>query len=667
MSLKEPTMPETHIPTEQNSKSQPAQEIIERHLQSLKRILDGPYRKMRREIESVLQDPIFTRDLDLNLDEERNRCTEWCLHLGEKRMGTIPFPKELGGRNDLPNSLMMFENLAYFDTSLLVKFGVQMGLFCGSIYNLGTEYHHQRYLPQAIIMKLPGCFAMTETGHGSNVRELETTATYDPKTQEFIIHTPTESARKDYIGNAAKDAVLATVFAQLWINNESQGVHAFVVPIRDESGTPMPGVTFEDCGHKMGLNGIDNGRIYFEQVRIPRENLLDRFGQVSPEGDYHSPIKSRTRRFFSMLATLVTGRAFISISSCSLSKQALTIAIRYAHSRRQFGDKNVPESPLIRYQTHQVTLMPFLAATYALHFTNRALMKKFVRIKPGEGSEREVRKFETFIAGMKGWSSWLARDIIQVCRESCGGAGYLSENLLPQLKANSDIFTTFEGANVVLYQLVTKNLLADFKEDFGVFSAQTIGNYLNWATSSVSDLISYKNYFTTRSEDSKHLLDSEFHHHALRYREKSLLGSLARRMQHALKSGKSPFNALLDCQDHFVQVANAYTERTIHTNFLRQIESYHKHPVGDILSQLCKLFALWCLYKDRAFFLESDYFEPVKSKAVRNVFFELCHSISKKSLLLVESFAIPENLMQVPIAPKPSISELVENTELFSS
>ncbi len=112
---------------------------------------------------------------------------------------------------------------------------------------------------------------MTETGHGSNVQALGTTATYDAATEEFVVHTPTAAARKDYIGNAARHGRMAAVFAQLVVGGETHGVHCLLVPIRTTDGEPLPGVTLSDCGAKLGLNGVDNGRIVFDQVRVPRE------------------------------------------------------------------------------------------------------------------------------------------------------------------------------------------------------------------------------------------------------------------------------------------------------------------------------------------------------------------------------------------------------------
>ena len=83
------------------------------------------------------------------------------------------------------------------------------------------------------------------------------------------------------------------------------------------TATPLPGVRIEDCGAKLGLNGVDNGRIWFDHVRVPRENLLDHYAQVAPDGTYFSPIENPTKRFFTMIGTLIQGR--ISVSGASIS------------------------------------------------------------------------------------------------------------------------------------------------------------------------------------------------------------------------------------------------------------------------------------------------------------------------------------------------------------
>ncbi len=121
--------------------------------------------------------------------------------------------------------------------------------------NLGTERHHETYVPKIISLELRGCFAMTETGHGSDVQSLETTATYDPETQEFIIDSPTPTARKEYIGGAAETATMAAVFARLITSVDGKlvnhGVHCVLVPIRDEDGNDLPRVTTSAANTKV--------------------------------------------------------------------------------------------------------------------------------------------------------------------------------------------------------------------------------------------------------------------------------------------------------------------------------------------------------------------------------------------------------------------------------
>src|SRR4029077_8293219 len=133
---------------------------------------------------------------------------------------------------------------------------------------LGTEKHHKKYLKSIGTLELPGCFAMTETGHGSNVRGVQTPATYDHKTRSFVVHTPNPNAQKEFIGNAACHAQMATVFAKLMVDGKDYGVGALLVPLRDQKGKTLPGISIEDCRRKMGLNGDRNGKIRFDNVTI---------------------------------------------------------------------------------------------------------------------------------------------------------------------------------------------------------------------------------------------------------------------------------------------------------------------------------------------------------------------------------------------------------------
>ena len=236
-----------------------------------------------------LSEPGHAPVTDLPREEYRARVTDWAEELAMSGGTAMGYPAEFGGLGDVRGSIAGFETLAFGDLSLLVKCGVQFGLFGGAVLHLGTMRHHERHLTAIARFELPGCFAMSESDHGSNVQALQTTATYDAATEEFVVHTPTPGARKDYIGNAARDGRLAVVFAQLVSGGEPRGVHALLVPLRDAGGELLPGVSIEDCGPKLGLDGVDNGRIAFDQVRVGRDALLDRYATVQRRRHVREP------------------------------------------------------------------------------------------------------------------------------------------------------------------------------------------------------------------------------------------------------------------------------------------------------------------------------------------------------------------------------------------
>lgn len=596
--------------------------------------LDRDHAELRARVRELLAEPALRIPGALPTAEYRERVLDALRVVAGEGLGRIGYPEEYGGAADPAGAVASFETLAFGDLSLVVKYGVQFGLFGGSVLQLGTERHHERLLRAIGTLELPGCYAMTETAHGSNVRDLETTATYDPDTDELVVHTPHPGAAKDYIGNAAAHGRMASVFARLIVSGEDHGVHVVLVPLRDESGGVLPGIRVEDCGQKEGLNGVDNGRIFFDGVRVPRESLLDRFGSIDAEGRYSSPIPSPGRRFFGMLRTLVLGRVSIAAASVSATKVGLTIAIRYGAGRRQFGPDQAPEQPILDYPLVQRALMPSLATTYALHFAVRDLQAWAADPDRDDGAQLEVAA-----AGLKAYASEHCVATLQACREACGGKGYLAESGFAALKADTDVFTTFEGANFVLYQLVSKGLLSRFRDEMGDLTLRRALRYLaDRAETALTEL----NPVVTRRTDEEHLLDPAFHEAALCYREDRLLRSAAARIRARLEAGVDSFTAVTECQDHLVSLARAHVERTLAQHLDKAVVRAPTPGLSEALRSVAALYALSCVESDRGWFLESGYIEAGKARAIRATVGALCEDVREHAEILVEGFGVPD-------------------------
>jgi acyl-CoA oxidase len=606
--------------------------------------LERDHHDVRQRVRELLPRPELTIAPGLPHAAYRARVLEVVRFLAHEGLGSLAYPENVGGQQDPGAAVAVFETLAFGDLSTLVKFGVQFGLFGGSIHQLGTERHHAAYLPAVGRLDLPGCFAMSETGHGSNVRDLETTATYDHERAELVVHSPHEAAGKDWIGNAALHGRLATVFARLIVEGDDHGVHAVLVPLRDENGAVLPGVRIEDRGLKFGLNGVDNGRIWFHQVRVPVGNLLDRFASIDGKGRYHSPIPGSGRRFFTMLGTLVAGRVSIASAAVSATKVGLVVALRHAAARHQFGPSGGTEIPILDYRLVQRDLMPALATTYALHFAVRDLQARFAESATGRAEDPEL---EVRAAGLKAYASDHCSDALRRCREACGGQGDLAENRFGALRADTDVFTTFEGANAVLYQLVAKGLLFRFRESMGDLDARSALRYLG---ERVEGLVA-RNPVATRRTEAAHLLDPAFQSAALQYREDRLLHSAALRIRARLREGTDSFQAVNEVQDHLVALARAHVERcTLHA-FLEGVEALSieagrtQAATSTALRSLAGLYGLSRIEADRGWFLEAGYIEAGKSRAIREQVNALCRTIAADSVSLADAFAVPEALL----------------------
>ena len=339
-------------------------------------VLDGRWAGIRDSARDLAKDPRFAVEYGEDTETQRARVLERLQALAEAGHSRHGFPTRYGGANDVGGAITSFEMLAMGDLSLLVKSGVQWGLFGGAILHLGTERHHDRFLADVITLDALGCFAMTETGHGSDVASIRTTATYDASNGEFELHTPDDSARKEYIGNAARDGRWAAVFAQLRTNDSDEG--GARVPRAHPRRRGQPDARRAHRG--LRVQGRSERRrqraaVLRSRPGAARDDLLNRYGDVAADGSYSTPFDNQTKRFFTMLGTLVQGRISVAGGAGSATKVALGIAVRYGDQRRQFAGPDGTEIVVNDYLAHQRRLLPALAKTYALHFAQLDLVQ----------------------------------------------------------------------------------------------------------------------------------------------------------------------------------------------------------------------------------------------------------------------------------------------------
>lgn len=625
----------------------------------------GRWKEERLASRKLVEDPRLQTIPGQPMPEHRERALGQLGILVEEGAIQRAFPKDLGGGDNHGGNIAAFQELVLADPSLQIKSGVQWGLFGAAILHLGTRTHHEKWLPDVMSLKLPGAFAMTEIGHGSDVASIGTTATYDPATEEFEIHTPFAGAWKEFLGNAALHGQAAVVFAQLITKGVNHGVHAFFVPIRTPDGEMLPGVGSEDDGVKGGLNGIDNGRLHFSHVRIPRENLLNRYGDVAADGTYSSAIPSPGRRFFTMIGTLVQGRVSLDGSAVKAMMAALTIAIRYGSERRQFPGPDGRETVLLDYGLHQRRLIPRIAETYAMAFASERLLTTFDEVFSGVRDDDAHREdLETLAASLKPLSTWAALDTLQEVREACGGAGFIAKNRVVGLRADLDIYVTFEGDNNVLLQLVGKRLLTDYAAQFAG------GDKAALAKAAASQLGDRVSRFGLRqigqsvadlgqvSRSVEQLRETETQRTLLTDRVQTMVAEIAGAMREATKDvpkGDKRAKAIaqadaFNAQQHkLIEAARAHAELLQWEAFTEALDRFDGETLR-VLTWLRDLFGLGLLEKHATWYLVHGRLSGHRVEAITAYVDRLIGRVREHALDLVDAFGLTPGMLRAEIA-----------------
>ena len=616
----------------------------------------GKWAHIRHQAREVAGHPDVQKIEGLHHTEHRARVFEQLKFLVDNNAVHRAFPTRLGGSDDHGGNIAGFEELVTADPSLQIKAGVQWGLFGSAVMHLGTREHHDQWLPGIMSLAIPGCFAMTETGHGSDVASIATTATYDEANQEFIINTPFRAAWKDYIGNAANDGLAAVVFAQLVTKNVNHGVHAFYVELRDPTTKEfLPGIGGEDDGIKGGLNGIDNGRLHFTDVRIPRTNLLNRYGDVAADGTYSSTIESPGRHSCPVQGDPALDQGSQHREEAAASKVALKTAIQYATERRQFNASSpTDEEVLLDYQRHQRRLFTRLATTYAASFAHEQLLQKFDDVFSGaHDTDADRQDLETLAAALKPLSTWHALDTLQECREACGGAGFLIENRFASLRADLDVYVTFEGDNTVLLQLVAKRLLADYAKefrsaDFGVLARYVVDQAAGVALhrTGLRQVAQFVADTGSVQKAALALRDEEGQRTLLTDRVQSMVAEVGAALKGANKLPQHQAAALFNQHQHeLIEAAQAHAELLQWEAFTEALAEVSDEGTKRVLTWLRDLFGLSLIEKHLSWYLMNGRLSMQRGRTVGTYINRLLVKIRPHALDLVDAFGYgPEHL-----------------------
>ena len=585
---------------------------------SIKDLLSNDSYELRNSLKDVFKDPVFTPRYQLTLDEERDLAFNRLRRLCDSGLVDVRY---FGSD---PRKIFAIHELAgMVDGSMATKLTVQFNLFGGTLFRFGDPKEFSTIIKGINKLDDVGCFGLTELGYGNNAVKMETTATYDQSSEEFVINSPSTLSQKYWITNGYCHAHWAIVFAQLICKEKEEGVHAFLVPIRQKDLSLIPGVTIQDMGMKIGVNGVDNARLWFDDVRIPRSHLLGTSSKVTKNGTFSSDIKSRRGRFLKLADQLLSGRLCIAAMTLGSTKLVLHVALKYSQTRLCVGPKGESDSPIMTYQLQQRELMPLVAKTYAINFGFNMVKNLYAKNSQGD-SIKGAPNLVALCCMIKAVTSWHAVKAANIARERCGGQGYLACNRFGEGLMGAHAGTTVEGDNKVLMQKVAKELLDE----------SNIKNLLKDASSS------YMKTLPFTGEDASYLS-------AFKRRFQRLLSTLAMKMQLAKVKKKSIFDEWMLEQSDLVQdTALAFGDMILAEQFHKAVQ----HTKDQKLKNLFRLYATSTLLEHGVWCLQEGIYSTGFSKKLRERSLELSRTCANDTNSYLEGFDIPEHMVHAPIA-----------------
>ncbi|KAM9296952.1 peroxisomal acyl-coenzyme A oxidase 1 [Gastrophryne carolinensis] len=594
--------------------------------ETITHILDGSAERTRRrrEIESlVINDPGFQHE-DPNFLSRSER-----YELAIKKSAQMIQKMREHGISD-PEEIYWFKSFVHRGRP--EPLDLHLGMFLPTLLNQATPEQQDRFFMPAWNLEIIGTYAQTEMGHGTHLRGLETTATYDPSTQEFILNSPTVSSTKWWPGGLGKTSNHAVVLAQLYTQGECKGLHAFIVPIRHiGSHEPLPGVTVGDIGPKFGFDEIDNGFLSFNKFRIPRENMLMKYAKVEPDGTYMKPVSDKLT-----YGTMVFIRSMIVGDSARSLSRACTIAVRYSAVRHQseirVGD---PEPQILDFQTQQYKLFPLLASAYAFHFVGSYMNQTYHRITGDihKGNLSELPELHALSAGLKAFTTWVASSGIEECRMACGGHGYSRCSGIPDIYVTCVPACTYEGENTVM-MLQTARFL--FKSYTAALSGKILGGMISYLNTVSSQRVQPQpvagRSVVPDINDLASLVE------AYQQRASWFVVAAARNVQSDLKRGKRQEDAWNKNSVDLVRASQAHCHYVVVRLFVEKLSEIQDVAANRILSSLCLLYALHGISKNTGDFLQAGLLTSSQLDQVEQRIKDLLAVIRPNAVALVDAF-----------------------------
>ncbi|MBS0629858.1 MAG: acyl-CoA dehydrogenase family protein [Verrucomicrobia bacterium] len=521
------------------------------------------------------------------------------------------------------------------DANFGIRFGVSTHLFGAAIQGQGTKEQIDEYIPKLNNLDFHGCFCMTELGTGSYLQSLQTTATYIKETDEFIIHSPTLTATKWWIGSAAQTATHTVVYAKLILNGEDLGTHNFLVRLRDDNFDPCPGITIGDAGPKRGCDGIDNGWVRFNQVRIPRTNMLMKWAQVSAEGKY-------TKSEFPQLAygAVIGTRVLIAKNVTYFMKMAITIASRFSIVRDQYSMKG---KCLMDYTTQQERILGALCTAYALDF---ACDRLFVQL---ETVEEELKKRETRnlkdlhnqAAAMKGFGTLAVGKAINDCILCMGGHSYSKFSGMPRILNDFAPNIPWEGDAILMVQQTAAYLM---KSVAGLFQGTPLqGDSIQYLQKlgTVSDI-------KCSADPSKPLSLKEMEE-AAEWLALNIIKNSALKLQTQIGETGDQNEGWNRCQLDLIHAAKAHLMFSIISIFRDKLENELPKELQPVLTHVAELFALLHLQEFLNILYEDGYFPITRGNLLREQILSLYQSLRPYISSLVDAWEIPDEFLKSPL------------------